>query len=98
MAQPTPASLSRPTDAARQLFERDWVLMNWALKYYDRDRDILLEPDEAQSAAEAFRRIADAMATGGSPRTNIAPPGRLFSPVIDGAANKAEGRARPRVP
>ena len=63
LAQPTPASLQvRP--AALELFERDWVLMNWALKYYDRDRDILLEPDEAQSAAEAFRRIADANGDG----------------------------------
>ena len=34
--------------------------MNWALKYYDRDRDILLEPDEAMSAAAAFRAMADA--------------------------------------
>ena len=33
--------------------------MNWALKYYDADRDIMLEPNEAQAAAEAFRRIAD---------------------------------------
>jgi len=48
-----------PTPAALQLFERDWVLMNWALKYYDANRDILLEPDEARAAAEAFRRIAD---------------------------------------
>jgi len=48
-----------PTPAALQLFERDWVLMNWALKYYDANRDILLEPDEARTAAEAFRRIAD---------------------------------------
>ena len=48
-----------PTPAALQIFERDWVLMNWALKYYDADRDILLEPNEAQAAAEAFRRIAD---------------------------------------
>lgn len=45
---------------AAQLFERDWVLMNWALKFYDRDRDILLEPAEAQAAASEFRRIADA--------------------------------------
>jgi len=42
------------------LFERDWVLMNWALKFYDRDRDILLGPDEAQTAAAEFRKIADA--------------------------------------
>ena len=42
------------------LFERDWVLMNWALKYHDTNRDILLEPDEAQAAANEFRKIADA--------------------------------------
>ena len=33
--------------------------MNWALKFYDTDRDILLEPDEAQAAAAAFRTLAD---------------------------------------
>ena len=57
--EPTPASIST-TPAATQLFERDWVLMNWALKFYDKDRDILLEPDEAQAAAAEFRKIADA--------------------------------------
>ena len=62
-AQPTPASLKVPP-AAQQLFERDWVLMNWALKFYDSDRDILLEPDEAQAAADEFRRIADANGDG----------------------------------
>jgi hypothetical protein len=50
--------------AAMQIFERDWVLMNWALKFYDTDRDILLEPEEAQAAAEGFRRIADANGDG----------------------------------
>ena len=58
-AQTVPASLSIEP-AARALFERDWVLMNWALKFYDRDRDIMLEPDEAKAAAEEFRKIADA--------------------------------------
>jgi hypothetical protein len=58
VAQPTQVSL-KIAPPAQILFERDWVLMNWALKYYDRDRDILLEPDEAQSAADEFRRIAD---------------------------------------
>jgi hypothetical protein len=53
----TPASLA--TSAAQQLFERDWVLMNWALKFFDSDRDILLEPQEAQAAAAQFRKIAD---------------------------------------
>ena len=57
--EPTPASIST-APAAAQLFERDWVLMNWALKFYDRDRDILLEPNEAQAAAAEFRKIADA--------------------------------------
>ena len=46
--------------AAIQLFERDWVLMNWALKFYDADHDILIEPQEAAAAAEAFRKMADA--------------------------------------
>ena len=50
---------ARPTPAALQLFERDWVLMNWALKYFDVNGDILLEPAEAQAAAERFRSIAD---------------------------------------
>ena len=57
-AQATPASITA-APAAAQLFERDWVLMNWELKFYDRDRDILLEPDEAQAAAAEFRKIAD---------------------------------------
>ena len=60
--QPTPASLK--TSAALELFERDWVLMNWALKFYDRNRDILIEPDEAAAAADAFRKMADANGDG----------------------------------
>jgi len=59
LAQATEASLKRPS-AAMQLFERDWVLMNWALKFYDSNRDILIEPDEAQAAADSFRNLADA--------------------------------------
>ena len=62
-AQPVPASLS-VEPAARTLFERDWVLMNWALKFYDQDRDILLEANEAQAAAAEFRKIADANGDG----------------------------------
>ena len=33
--------------------------MNWALKWFDTDRDILLSPGEAAAAARAFRQIAD---------------------------------------
>jgi hypothetical protein len=50
----------RPTPAALQIFEHDWVLMNWALKYFDANGDIMLQPDEAEAAADQFRRIADA--------------------------------------
>ena len=57
-AQPTPASLSTRA-VAQSLFERDWVLMNWALKLYDADRDIMLQPAEAAAAASAFRSMAD---------------------------------------
>src|SRR6476661_10599173 len=56
--QATPAS-SRVAPQALSLFERDWVLMNWALKSFDTDRDILLSPAEAVAAARAFRQIAD---------------------------------------
>jgi hypothetical protein len=59
VAQPTPASLKASSPAALNLFERDWVLMNWALKFYDGNHDILLEPDEAQAAANEFRKLAD---------------------------------------
>jgi len=57
--QPTPASVG-VTPQARDLLERDWVLMNWALKYFDADGDIALSPSESAAAAEAFRKIADA--------------------------------------
>jgi hypothetical protein len=58
-AQSVPARLA-VAPAALQIFERDWVLMNWALKFYDRDRNILLDPGEAQAAANEFRKLADA--------------------------------------
>ena len=57
-AQPTPASI-RAHPPAMQLFERDWVLMNWALKFHDQNGDILLQPQEASQASEAFRKMAD---------------------------------------
>ena len=55
----TPVSKNASSHSS-DLFERDWVLMNWALKFHDGNRDILLEPAEAQAAAEDLRHIADA--------------------------------------
>ena len=55
---PTPAS-APVTPQARELFEKDWVLMNWALKFYDSNRDILLSADEVRAAAGRFREMAD---------------------------------------
>jgi hypothetical protein len=60
----SPQQRLEPQPAAQRIFDSDWVLMNWALKYYDADHDILLEPTEARAAADAFRRIADANGDG----------------------------------
>lgn len=58
-AQVSPASA--PVNArAIELFERDWVLMDWALRHHDRNRDVLLSPGEASAAAKAFKAMADA--------------------------------------
>ena len=39
--------------------------MNWALKYYDADHDILLEPDEAQRRPTSSASLPTQTATGG---------------------------------
>ena len=55
IAQPT----SLPFPRATELFQRDWVLMDWALKLFDSNHDGILSTAEAQPAATAFKRIAD---------------------------------------
>jgi hypothetical protein len=67
VAQRTSARLTA-TPTALDLFEQDWVLMNWALKHFDRNGDILLEPGEAEAAASVFRKIAD---TNGDGRVTV---------------------------
>ncbi|HVM21774.1 MAG TPA: hypothetical protein VM308_00540 [Sphingomicrobium sp.] len=57
-AQPAADQL-RAASAAQQLFDRDWVLSNWALKFFDRNRDQRLDAAEAATAAAEFRNIAD---------------------------------------
>ena len=44
---------------AIELFERDPRLMQWAVSFFDTDRDRHLSIREADSAALQFKRIAD---------------------------------------
>ena len=59
VAEVTPPASLNTAASAQQLLDRDWVLTNWALKHFDANHDILLQPNEAEAAAEEFRRIAD---------------------------------------
>ncbi len=44
---------------AVELFERDWVLNQWAKRRFDSNGDGMISIDEAQPAARAFKDIAD---------------------------------------
>lgn len=55
----TPASVSA-NPRAMELFSSDWVLMDWGLRFHDRDRDAELSVVEADAGARAFRQMADA--------------------------------------
>jgi len=57
-AAPQPASQSA-NPRAIELFERDWVLNQWAKRMFDADGDGAISLDEAQPAARAFKEIAD---------------------------------------
>lgn len=60
LAAQTPASL--PGDfnpRALELFEREWMLMDWALRRFDSDGDVRLSLAEAQPAALEFKKMAD---------------------------------------
>lgn len=57
---PVPQPAERPLNPnAHILFERDPVLMEWALRLFDTNRDGWLTLYEAQPALEMFREIAD---------------------------------------
>ena len=53
------ASNGPPNPRAIEPFERDWVLMDWALRNHDRDGDVRLSLAEAQVAAQALKAMAD---------------------------------------
>ena len=55
-AAPAPASLN---PRANDLFERDAILREWAVRQFDSNRDGWLTLYEAQPALGAFRQIAD---------------------------------------
>jgi hypothetical protein len=55
-AQPASQS-SNPR--AIELFDRDWVLNQWAKRQFDANGDGLISVEEAQPAARAFKEIAD---------------------------------------
>jgi hypothetical protein len=57
-AQPSIANAS-VNPRVLEPFERDWVLMDWGLRFYDRDKDARLSLEEASVAAAAFKEMAD---------------------------------------
>ena len=57
-AQPASASGS-VNPRAVELFDRDWVLNQWAVRKFDSNQDGMISIVEAQPAASAFREIAD---------------------------------------
>ena len=44
---------------AVELFERDWVLNQWAKRQFDTNGDGIISVQEAQPAALEFKEIAD---------------------------------------
>lgn len=55
----TPAS-GAANPRAIELFQSHWVIMDWGLRFHDRDRNAELSEQEAAAGAAAFKRIADA--------------------------------------
>jgi hypothetical protein len=55
-AEPSPASFN---PYAVEVFQRDWVLNQWAKRSFDTNGDGAISAQEAQPAANAFKQIAD---------------------------------------
>jgi hypothetical protein len=58
-AQPAAQPASQPNPRAVELFDRDWVLNQWAKRQFDANADGTISVDEAQPAARAFKEMAD---------------------------------------
>ena len=64
LAAAVQAAVAQPTSApvnprAVELFDRDWVLNQWAKRHFDANGDGMISVDEAQPAALEFKSIAD---------------------------------------
>ena len=57
-ALPPPAAASFNPRAV-ELFERDWILNQWARRLFDANGDGVISVAEAQPAALEFKQIAD---------------------------------------
>jgi len=58
------ASAASYNPHAAELFERDWVLNQWAKQRFDANGDGRISLEEAQPAAIAFKEIADGNSDG----------------------------------
>ena len=60
-AQAAPAAVAPASFNPRavELFERDWVLNQWAKRSFDANGDGVISVEEAQPAALRFKEIAD---------------------------------------
>lgn len=56
---PLPAASATFNPRAVELFERDWVLNQWAKRSFDANGDGVISVEEAQPAALKFKEIAD---------------------------------------
>ena len=56
---PRPAANASFNPRAVELFERDWVLNQWAKSRFDANGDGIISVAEAQPAALKFKEIAD---------------------------------------
>lgn len=54
-----PAANASFNPRAVELFERDWVLNQWAKRSFDANADGVISVEEAQPAALKFKEIAD---------------------------------------
>ena len=58
-AAPAAAANASFNPRAVELFERDWVLNQWAKRSFDANGDGVISVEEAQPAALKFKEIAD---------------------------------------